>query len=105
MCINKSSYTLPFQIDLRHVSAAIPTFTTPIDSPSVAIDEDTASGVAIYTVAATDADSGTITYTIHSQSPDTPVKFAIDPETGQLTTTETFDYETDDVTDYTITFR
>lgn len=83
----------------------MPTFTAPIGSPSVPIDEDTASGVAIYTVTAADADNGTITYTIHSQSPGSPVKFSIDSDTGQLTTTETFDYETDVVKSYAITFR
>jgi hypothetical protein len=82
-------------------------FVTPAIGGGTSInrDEDTATGTSIYTVVTTDADLGTITYAIQSQAPATPVRFAIDTTTGQITTAGEFDYETDAAQSYTLTLQ
>lgn len=83
------------------ILAATPVFTTPnpLGTTSIAIDEDTSIGTSIYTVVATDADSGSLTYAISPSS----VKFSIDPISGELTTSDTLDFET--TTTYSLTLQ
>ncbi|XP_053376783.1 cadherin-23-like [Mercenaria mercenaria] len=89
------------------VQAAVPVFTAPLPAGTTSenINEDKVPGSLIYTAQATDADGGTITYNIQSQSPASPVRFAIDGSTGQITTTAAFDFETDAATTYTLTIE
>ena len=61
-------------------------------SYAFSIAEDAATGAAVGTVSATDADSDTLSYTIESGNEDG--KFAIDGGTGAITTAGALDYET-----------
>ena len=62
-------------------------------SYAFSIAEDAATGAAVGTVSATDADSDTLSYTIESGNEDG--KFAIDGGTGAITTAGALDHETD----------
>jgi len=57
------------------------------------VAEDAATGAAVGTVSATDADSDTLTYSITAGNGDG--KFAINGSTGAVTTAGALDYETD----------
>ena len=65
------------------------------------VAEDAASGAAVGTVSATDADNDSITYSITAGNGDG--KFAIDASTGAITTAGALDYETD--TSYALTVQ
>ncbi|XP_060602144.1 cadherin-23-like isoform X2 [Ruditapes philippinarum] len=97
--------TLTAFVCVQISQGALPVFVTPGSGTSIDINEDTATGTSIYTVVTTDADNGTITYAIQSQAPATPVRFAIDSSTGQITTAGEFDYETDAAQSYTLTLQ
>ncbi|KAH3880463.1 hypothetical protein DPMN_004377 [Dreissena polymorpha] len=76
--------------------AATPVFTVP-DTPSgktYTINENVVIGTLIDTLSATDAGNGVIAFSIQTQTPSTPSKFAIDNGV-QLVTTASFDYETE----------
>ena len=70
-------------------------------SYTFAIAEDAATGAAVGTVAATDADSDGLTYSIQSGNGDG--KFAIDGNSGAVTTAGALDYET--TPSYTLTVQ
>ena len=68
---------------------------------SFSVAEDASTGDAVGTVAATDADDDTLTYTIESGNGDG--KFAIDGGTGAITTAAALDHET--TPSYTLTVQ
>jgi len=69
----------------------MPVFTTPAVNPfTTNIDESAAIGTLVLTLAATDADGGTLTYSINSQSPLSKFNHV----TGEIRTASTFNYET-----------
>lgn len=80
-------------IDLKDFNDNSPRFNQ--ERPSnVYVGENMPKGTLVVTVSAADSDSGDnshISYSIHNVN---PVPFEIDPFTGELTTTEVFDYET-----------
>ena len=91
---------------ITFTATATTTNTAPVftdgTSTTRAIAENTAAGVNIgTTVAATDADNDTLTYTL-SGDPDATA-FAIDTATGQLQTKAALDYETKSIYTVTIT--
>ncbi|XP_060771886.1 protocadherin-18a isoform X3 [Neoarius graeffei] len=78
-----------------------PVFTEP--SYTIELREDTAPGVLLVDLNATDADEGTnakIVYSFSSHvSPKVAETFRIDPDTGRLTLLRKVDFETDDLYD------
>ena len=66
-----------------------------------AVAEDAATGTAVGTASATDADSDGLTYSIESGNGDS--KFAIDGGSGAITTAAALDYQTD--ASYTLTVQ
>ncbi len=93
----QTSYYLRF--GLEHAPNRAPEFGSATYSFSIA--EDAASGGAVGTAAATDADDDTLTYTIESGNGDG--KFAIDGGTGAITTAGALDHET--TPSYTLTVQ
>lgn len=84
-----TSYYLRF--GLSAPPNAVPSFGD--ESYSFSIAEDAATGAAVGSVSATDADSDTIAYSITAGNEDG--KFAIDGSSGAITTAGTLDYESD----------
>ena len=79
------------------VLGASPVFTTPSGgTDTLSIDEDIAVGTSIYSVAATDADGDSLTYSVTGAE---AAFFTIDTQTVKTSTT--FDYES--TTSYTVT--
>ena len=93
----QTSYYLRF--GLEHAPNRAPEFGSATYSFSIA--EDAATGGAVGTAAATDADDDTLTYTIESGNGDG--KFAIDGATGAITTAAALDHET--TPSYTLTVQ
>ncbi|RAJ11492.1 malectin domain-containing carbohydrate-binding protein, partial [Arenibacter echinorum] len=81
--------------------AGLPLNETPVITANQAfsVAEDAAASTIVGTVEATDTDSANLTYAITAGNDDTI--FAIDENTGEITTLELLDFET--VTQYTLT--
>ena len=101
---NTSSYALAVQADDGNGGTATATVNVSVtdvdensapefgsDSYNFSVAEDAATGSAVGSVSATDADSDTLSYTITAGNADG--RFAIDGSTGAVTTAAALDYE------------
>ncbi|XP_076447241.1 protocadherin Fat 4-like [Babylonia areolata] len=95
----KLTATVTLQVDLTDVNDNDPVFAANPYTPTV--PENSAVGFTLETVVASDSDTGSnaaLTFSLTSATP--AGKFAVDPQTGDVTVAAALDYETD--TAYTL---